>query len=89
MPGTAPVPESYAAKFDKSSPSKYDTDPTIQAFTGPYMIKSYTAGRNLVLVRNPNWSKSVDGVRPAYADQIVWNAGSDAAVAARQTLDSS
>jgi peptide/nickel transport system substrate-binding protein len=88
LPGTAPVPEEYAAKFDKSSPSKYDSDPTIQAFTGPYMIKSYTAGRNLVLVRNPNWSKSVDGVRPAYADQIVWNAGSDAAVAARQTLDS-
>jgi peptide/nickel transport system substrate-binding protein len=88
LPGTAPVPESYAAKFDKSSPSKYDSDPTIQAFTGPYIIKSYTAGRNVTLVRNPNWSKSADGVRPAYADKIVWNAGSDPTVAARQTLDS-
>jgi peptide/nickel transport system substrate-binding protein len=88
LPGTAPVPEEYAAKFDKSSPSKYDSDPTIQAFTGPYAIQSYTAGRNLVLVRNPAWSRSVDGVRPAYADKIVWNAGADATVAGRQTLDS-
>jgi peptide/nickel transport system substrate-binding protein len=89
LPGTAPVPESYAAKFDKSSPSKYDSDPTIQAFTGPYVISSYQAGRSLVLTRNPNWSRSVDAVRPAYADKIVWNAGADATVAARQTLDSS
>ena len=57
LPGTAPVPESYAAKFDKSSPSKYDSDPTIQAFTGPYMIKSYSAGRSITLVRNPNWNR--------------------------------
>jgi peptide/nickel transport system substrate-binding protein len=88
LPGTAPVPQSYAAKFDTSSPSKYDSTPTIQAFTGPYMIKSYSAGRQLVLVRNPNWSHSVDGVRPAYADKIVWSGGNDATVAARQTLDS-
>ena len=54
LPGTAPVPEEYAAKFDKSSPSKYDSDPTIQAFTGPYIIKSYSAGRSVTLVRNPD-----------------------------------
>ena len=54
LPATAPVPESYAAKFDKSSPSKYDSDPTVQAFTGPYIIKSYSAGRNITLVRNPD-----------------------------------
>jgi peptide/nickel transport system substrate-binding protein len=89
LPGSAPVPESLAAPFDKSSPSKYDSDPTKQAFTGPYMIQSYSAGRSLTLVRNPNWSRSADGVRPAYADKIVWNAGADPTVAARQTLDSS
>ncbi len=88
MPGTAPVPEDYAAKFDKSSPSKYDSDPTIQAFTGPYIIKSYSAGRSVTLVRNPAWNRTVDGVRPAYADKIVWNAGADPSVAAHQTLDS-
>ena len=28
-------------------------DPTSQAFTGPYIIKSYSAGRSITLVRNP------------------------------------
>jgi peptide/nickel transport system substrate-binding protein len=88
LPGSAPVPESVGGPDDKSSPSKYDSDPTKQAFSGPYMIQTYTAGRQLVLVRNPNWSAKVDGVRPAYSDKIVWNAGVDPNVAARQTLDS-
>ena len=90
LPGTSAVPANYPPllKADKSSPSTWDSNPTSQVFTGPYMIKSYSPGRNLTLVRNPNWSKSVDGVRPAYADKIVWNAGSDPNVAAKQTLDS-
>lgn len=89
LPGTAPVPPELGAKYDKSSPSKMDSDPTLQAFSGPYMIKSYSAGRSLTLVRNKSWSRSLDGMRPAYADQIVWQAGADATVAARQTLNSS
>jgi peptide/nickel transport system substrate-binding protein len=88
MPGTAAMPAGLTAAADKSSPSKLDSNPTTQAFTGPYMIKTYSPGRQLVLVRNPNWSRSLDGVRPAYADKIVWNAGADPTVAARQTLDS-
>jgi peptide/nickel transport system substrate-binding protein len=90
LPATSAVPANYAplVKADKSSPSTWDSNPTSQVFTGPYMIKSYSAGRSLTLVRNPNWSRSVDGVRPAYSDQIVWNAGADSNVAARQTLAS-
>jgi peptide/nickel transport system substrate-binding protein len=88
LPGSAPVPESVAAPMDKSNPSKYDSNPTGQEFSGPYMIKSYSAGRSITLVRNPNWSKSAENVRPAYSDKIVWNAGADPTVAARQTLDS-
>jgi peptide/nickel transport system substrate-binding protein len=88
LPGTSVVPYGYTDKADKSSPSTWDSNPTSQVFTGPYMIKSFSAGRSLTLVRNPNWSRSVDGVRPAYADQIVWNAGADSNVAARQTLAS-
>jgi peptide/nickel transport system substrate-binding protein len=88
MPGTSPIPADYTTTADKSSPSKWDSDPTTQVFTGPYMVKSYSAGRSITLVRNPNWNRKLDGVRPAYADQIVWNAGSDPTVAARQTLDS-
>jgi peptide/nickel transport system substrate-binding protein len=89
MPATSAAPAGLTAAADKSSPSKWDSNPASQVFTGPYMIKSYSAGRNVTLVRNPNWSRSLDGVRPAYADKIVWNAGADPTVAARQTLDSS
>jgi peptide/nickel transport system substrate-binding protein len=91
LPGTSAVPANYPPliKADKSSPSTWDSNPTSQVFTGPYMIKSYAAGRSMTLTRNPNWSKSVDAVRPAYADKIVWTAGADATVAARQTIASS
>jgi peptide/nickel transport system substrate-binding protein len=88
LPGTSAAPAGYTTAADKSSPSKWDSDPTTQVFTGPYMIKSYSPGRSLTLVRNPNWSRQLDGTRPAYSDQIVWNAGADPTVAARQTLDS-
>jgi peptide/nickel transport system substrate-binding protein len=77
-----------AGPMDKSAPSVYDSQPTKQEFSGPYKIQSYNPGRQLVLVRNPNWSRSVDAFRPAYADKIVWNAGADPNVAASQTLDS-
>src|SRR3954451_3085341 len=87
LPGSAPVPKEVAAKGDKKSPDTYDSDPTSQAFTGPYMIKSYTPDRQVTLVRNPNWDASTD-YRPAYADQIVWKAGGDPNVLARQTLSS-
>jgi peptide/nickel transport system substrate-binding protein len=87
LPGSAPVPRDYGEKLDKSNPTKYDSDPTKQAFTGPYMIQTYQEGRNLVLVRNPNWDPKTD-YRPAYADKIVWKAGGDANVLARQTLNS-
>jgi peptide/nickel transport system substrate-binding protein len=88
LPGTSAVPYGYTTKADKSSPSTWDSDPTTQVFTGPYMIQSYSAGRQVVLVRNPNWNRTLDGIRPAYADKIVWNGGADPTVAARQTLDS-
>jgi peptide/nickel transport system substrate-binding protein len=88
LPGTSAIPYGSTTAADKSSPSKWDSNPTTQVFSGPYKIQSYNAGRSLTLVRNPEWSRSLDGVRPAYADQIVWNAGADPTVAARQTLDS-
>ncbi|HEY1595076.1 MAG TPA: ABC transporter substrate-binding protein [Thermoleophilaceae bacterium] len=87
LPGSAAVPREVAASMDKKNPTVYDSDPTKQAFDGPYMIQSYNAGRSITLVRNPNWDSSTD-FRPAYADKIVWKAGADANVAARQTLDS-
>jgi len=87
LPGSAPVPREYAEKLDKKNPTTYDGDPTKQAFTGPYMIQEYKEGRSLTLVRNPNWDASTD-FRPAYADKIVWKAGGDPNVLARQVLAS-
>jgi peptide/nickel transport system substrate-binding protein len=87
LPGSAPVPKEVAGPMDKHSPSTYDTEVTKQAFSGPYVISDYKAGRSMTLVRNPNWKASTDW-RPAYADEIDWKAGGDANVLARQTLSS-
>ncbi|HEY4825654.1 MAG TPA: ABC transporter substrate-binding protein [Solirubrobacteraceae bacterium] len=88
LPGTSAIPYGSTTQADKSSPSTWDSNPTSQVFTGPYKIASYKAGQSLTLVRNPSWNRTLDGVRPAYSDKIVWNAGADPTVAARQTLDS-
>ena len=84
LPVTAPVPEEYAKTFDSKTPSQYGPK---QAATGPYMIQSYQIGKQMVLVRNPNWNASTD-YRPAYADRIEFSLGNeDTTVAARQILN--
>jgi peptide/nickel transport system substrate-binding protein len=85
MPITMPVPKSYAEQFDKKNPSTYDANPTVQAFSGPYMISSFSAGKSLTLVRNPNWDPKTDS-RPAYLDRINWTMGADPNVAGRQVF---
>jgi peptide/nickel transport system substrate-binding protein len=91
MPLTAPVPEEYAAKFDKENPSTYGDN---QVSTGPYMIENnaagkaigYQPGKRIHLVRNPNWDKSTD-FKPAYLDEIDNLEGNDdTGVASRQVL---
>jgi peptide/nickel transport system substrate-binding protein len=86
MPITMPVPKSYVAPFDAKNPSTYDANPTKQAFTGPYMIKSYAPGKSLTLVRNPQWSASNDS-RPAYLDTVSWTMGADPNVLGRQIFN--
>jgi peptide/nickel transport system substrate-binding protein len=95
MPITVPVPEEYAAKFDKSTPTKYDQ---YVAFTGPYMVRNdpktgkvtgRAPGKSIQIVRNPNWDKSTD-YRPAYLDEIEIQEGNDdLASAARRALQGS
>src|SRR3954453_12683225 len=91
LPLSAPVPKEYAAKFDKQNPSTYGQN---QVSSGPYMIKNdssgkavgYQAGRNITLVRNPNWDASTD-YRPAYLDEIDMPQGNDdTTVASRKIL---
>jgi peptide/nickel transport system substrate-binding protein len=92
LPLSAPVPKDWAAKYDKPNPSTYGQH---QIDSGPYMIKNdssgksigYQAGKQIELVRNPNWDKSTD-FRPAYVDAITISEGNDDdTVASRKILD--
>ncbi len=92
MLATAPVPRGYAQPFDSKTTSDYGQH---QVATGPYMIRNdssgnitgYTAGQQIDLVRNPNWSRSTD-FRPAYADEILFKEGfQDPTVLTKQILD--
>jgi peptide/nickel transport system substrate-binding protein len=95
MPITVPVPKEYAAKYDESTPSKYDQ---YAAFTGPYMIRNdpqtgklvgRSPGKSIQIVRNPNWSKATD-YRPAYLDEIeIQEGNNDLTSAARRALNGS
>jgi peptide/nickel transport system substrate-binding protein len=94
LPLSAPVPKEYAAKLDKQNPSAYGQN---QISSGPYMIANdssgkltgYQAGKNIHLVRNPNWDKSTD-YRPAYLDEVDMPQGNDdTTVASRKIIDGS
>lgn len=95
MPITTPVPQEYAEKWDKSTPSKYDQ---YVAFTGPYMVKNdpttgkvtgRVTGKSIDIVRNPNWDAKTD-YRPAYLDSIRIEEGNDdLATASRRALSGS
>jgi len=91
LPIGAPVPEEYAAEFDRESPSAYGEHVVA---TGPYMIENdeqgnltgYKPGRSITIVRNPNWDASTD-FRPAYVDRIDWREGfTDVNSATRRVL---
>jgi peptide/nickel transport system substrate-binding protein len=93
---STPIPESYAAKFDKGAASTYGMH---QVFTGPYMIKGagtgtvpaegYTPSKILDLVRNPSWSQSTDSIRAAHFNEIVIKEGYTTDVASRDILNGS
>ena len=38
--------------------------------SGPFMIKSYTPGKSIIFVRNPNWSQSTDTIRHPLANEV-------------------
>jgi peptide/nickel transport system substrate-binding protein len=91
MPITMPVPEEYASKFDKESPTTYNENVVA---SGPYMVENDTKGKlvgwkpgkSIHLIRNPNWDKSTD-FRPAYLDEILMRTNAtDANVSGRQVL---
>jgi peptide/nickel transport system substrate-binding protein len=95
LPCTTPVPQDYAAKYDKGTTPSYGQH---QVFVGPYMIKGagsgtvppqgYTANKILDLVRNPSWVKSTD-FRPAYLNEIVIKEGYQPEDASQKVLTGS
>jgi peptide/nickel transport system substrate-binding protein len=90
LPGTVPVPQDYARRYDAVTPSTYGAH---QVFTGPYMVKNdgkgtitgYAAGRRLQLVRNPSWDPKTD-YRPAYLDTMTFLGANDIDAASRRIL---
>src|SRR6185312_1305337 len=72
LPVSAPVPQAYAAKFDSKTPTS--TYGQHQLDVGPYYIASYQAGKQITLLRNPNYTAGSD-FRPAYLDKIVVQEG--------------
>jgi peptide/nickel transport system substrate-binding protein len=91
LPASSPVPREYAEKFDRRTPSQYNSN---MVSTGPYMVENdasgkltgYTPGNEIRLVRNPNWDESTD-YKPAYLDSITIKEGVEPEVASRQILD--
>jgi peptide/nickel transport system substrate-binding protein len=69
LPSTAPVPQA------KDTGVKYKEHPMS---TGPYMFKTYSAGKGFTLVRNPNWDQATDPNRKALPDEYDITIGQNA-----------
>lgn len=67
----APVPKAL------DTADKYTLKPVS---SGPFMVKSYEPGKELIMVRNPNWSQESDPVRKPHLDEIHWQFGLDESV---------
>ncbi|MFY9586590.1 MAG: ABC transporter substrate-binding protein [Actinomycetota bacterium] len=81
LPITAPVPEEYAASFDRRDRSTYGPN---LASTGPYMLEhtggkvtGFQSGKRVVAVRNPNWRTATDAIRSAAPDRFEMLLGFD------------
>ena len=64
FPSSAPVLQSA------DTGSNYQLHPLS---TGPYMFKSYTLNKQLILVPNPNWNPATDPNAKQLASQIIMN----------------
>jgi peptide/nickel transport system substrate-binding protein len=65
MPYWGTFPANGPIKEKGSDPKTYKNHPLA---TGPYMIKSFSPSKELVLERNPNWDASTDPARTQYPD---------------------
>jgi len=65
LPSSAPVPNKT-----ENTPFKGATYVKHPMSSGPYMFKSYSPGKSLVLVRNPQWSQSTDTIRKPLVSEV-------------------
>ena len=84
LPATAPVPESYAGKFDQEKESAYGKHVVA---SGPYYIEEHTLGEQITLKKNPNWDSATDELRPAYVEEVDWKLGFENNVGVEKVLD--
>ncbi|MDQ0241887.1 ABC transporter substrate-binding protein [Arthrobacter bambusae] len=77
---TSPVPKDKDTKLD------YTNHPVS---TGPYMVDSYSRGKSLKLVRNPNWDPSTDPNRTALPDTFSFSLSTSQATISQQLLANS
>ncbi|UXY23472.1 ABC transporter substrate-binding protein [Streptomyces cynarae] len=75
MSGWSAVPKSH------DTGSTYDTHVWSD---GPYMIKSYTKNKELVLVKNKYWQQSTDPIRQQNVDEFDFKFGQDQAAIDQQ-----
>lgn len=93
LPLSAPVPPEFAKPLDAHKPTTYGSEYLVAS--GPYMVKSdsagkflgigYQPGKSATLVRNPNWNPHTD-FRPAYLNQVDINIGGEPTVIGKQVL---
>ncbi|MGB0097882.1 MAG: ABC transporter substrate-binding protein [Solirubrobacteraceae bacterium] len=87
LPLSSPIPQGYAANYDSKTPSS--TYGQHQLDVGPYYISSYQPGKQITLLRNPNYTAGSD-FRPAYLNKVVVQEGfSDTNSAIRKILTGS
>ncbi len=77
---TSPVPKDKDTKLD------YTNHPVS---SGPYMVDSYSRGKSLKLVRNPNWDPSTDPNRTALPDSFSFSLSTSQATISQQLLANS
>ena len=80
MNTSSPVPQA------KDTKDAYDSHPVA---SGPYKIKEFNKGRDIILERNSNWDPKTDPIRHDYPDQVYVEIGPDVTQATERVLASS
>ena len=76
-PAFAPVP------LDAGDPAEYAQHPVA---SGPYSVKEYKAGSQVVMEKNPEWDPATDEARSGGPDEIIFKLAQDPSVVAQSLI---